>query len=71
MTCLTAHSSRAQLEAALPGLQRRMLDGIEDYLFVGGDRMSARGAADRLGVNERTICRYRAVLRTAQGGGTQ
>jgi hypothetical protein len=69
MTSLTRHSSRAELEAALPGLQRRQLDGIEDYLFAGGDRMSSKAAAARLGLAERTVCRYRALLRAAQGGG--
>jgi hypothetical protein len=37
--------------------------GIENYLFIGGDRMSARQAAERLSVSMRTITRYRAVLR--------
>jgi hypothetical protein len=41
----------------------RLLAGIEDYLFIGGDRMSQRQAAERLGVTMRTICRYRAYLR--------
>ena len=39
---------------------------LEDYLFVtGGDpyRMSARQAADRLGVTPRTVQRWRAWLR--------
>jgi len=68
MICLTRETPRAELEAALPGMRRRFLDGLEDYLWVGGDRMSARHAARRLGVTERTICRYRAALRAAQGG---
>jgi len=59
--------SREQLEAALPGTRRHRLDGIEDYLWIGGDRLSARRAAERLGVTERTICRYRSVLRAAGG----
>jgi hypothetical protein len=67
--CLTRDATRAELEAALPGFQRRFLDGLEDYLWVGGDRMSASSAARRLHVTERTICRYRAALRTVQGGG--
>ena len=41
----------------------RFLGRIEDYLFVGGDRMSQRQAAERLGVTMRTIGRYRAFLR--------
>ena len=68
MTCLTSDMTRAELEAALPGTARRRLDGIEDYLWVGGDSMSEQAAAARLGVTERTICRYRAVLRAATGG---
>ena len=36
---------------------------IEDYLFIGGDRMSAAAAGRRLGVSQRTIVRYRATLR--------
>jgi len=36
---------------------------IEDYLFIGGTRLTAREAAERLGVTKRTIQRYRAVLR--------
>jgi transposase len=38
-------------------------DRIEDYLFTGGHRMPARAAAQRLGVSERTIERYRRELR--------
>jgi hypothetical protein len=59
--------SREQLEAALPGTRSHRLDGIEDYLWIGGDRLSALQAAQRLGVTERTICRYRSVLRAAGG----
>ena len=46
--------------------QRNRLSGIEDYLFIGGDRMSAAAAAKRLGVSARTVARYRAVLRAAK-----
>lgn len=62
--------TRRQLEAldvaraeAGRAIHAKMLAGIEDYLFIGGDRMSQRQAADRLGVTMRTICRYRAYLR--------
>jgi hypothetical protein len=48
---------------ARPVIHAKMLAGIEDYLFIGGDRMSQRQAAERLGVTMRTICRYRAYLR--------
>jgi response regulator of citrate/malate metabolism len=64
---LTAATTREELEAALPGVRRHHLDGIEDYLFVRGDRMSAAEAAGHLGVTERTVCRYRATLRAAGG----
>jgi hypothetical protein len=37
---------------------------IEDYLFIGGDRLSARTAAERLGVSQRTVTRWRAALRS-------
>jgi predicted DNA-binding transcriptional regulator YafY len=36
---------------------------IQDYLWIGGDRMSASEAARRVGVTQRTIVRYRATLR--------
>jgi hypothetical protein len=63
--------TREELEALAPWPPRRngrtihakMLGGIEDYLYIGGDRMSQRQAAQRLGVTMRTICRYRAFLR--------
>jgi hypothetical protein len=38
-------------------------DRIEDYLFIAGDRLSARQAAIRLGLAPRTVCRYRRRLR--------
>lgn len=65
--------TREQLEAAfitsphakgrLKQLQR--VYGIEDYLFIGGPKMSARQAAERLGRSRRTIERYKAALREA------
>lgn len=42
----------------------RRVSGIEDYLFIGGDGLSARAAAERLGVSERTVTRWRAALRS-------
>jgi predicted DNA-binding transcriptional regulator YafY len=48
------------------GQQRNRLNGIEEYLFIGGDRMSAAAAAERLAVTSRTVFRYRAVLRAAE-----
>jgi predicted DNA-binding transcriptional regulator YafY len=45
--------------------QMRRVYGIEDYLFIRGDQMSARQAAIRLGRSPRTITRYRAILREA------
>ena len=47
------------------GCQLRRVYGIEDYLFIGGQAMSARQAAIRLGRSPRTITRWRAVLREA------
>ena len=43
--------------------RERRRNGIEDYLFIGGDTISAAKAAERLGVTERTVRRYRADLR--------
>lgn len=37
----------------------------EDYLFIGGPRMTDKAAAERLGVSERTVQRYRRELREA------
>jgi hypothetical protein len=56
--------TRDEVEAALPPVppnQRwsrdRRLNGIENYLDIGGDRMSAEAAAQRLGVSKRTALR--------------
>jgi hypothetical protein len=65
--------TREQLEAAVVtspapngrARQRQRVNGIEDYLFIGGDQMSARQAGLRLGVTRRTVVRYRKVLREA------
>ena len=54
------YASREEYMAAQRELRARL---IEDYLFIGGDRMPARQAAERLGVCERTIVRYRRQLR--------
>lgn len=67
--------SREELEAAFVrsltlrgrASQRRRVNGIEDYLFIGGDRMSLAQAARRLGVCQRTVSRYRTALREATG----
>jgi len=40
---------------------------IEDYLHIGGDQLTARQAAERLGVTTRSIVRYRAELRRRRG----
>ena len=48
--------------------QSQRLDAIEDYLFIGGDKLSAAQAAIRLGVTRRTIQRYRAFLRAIGAG---
>jgi hypothetical protein len=67
--------TRAQVEAALPRparfgnpSRRRLLNGIEDFLFIGGDRLPVTTAAARLGVCKRTIERYRRVLRETGAG---
>lgn len=64
--------TRERLEAVLPqpcsqGRWSRelCLNGIEDYLFIGGDRMPAAVAAARLGVTRRTVERWRQRLRKA------
>ena len=65
--------TREQLEAAFitsPHAkgrlkQRQRINGLEDYLFIGGDQMSARQVALRLGVATRTVTRWRKALREA------
>lgn len=72
---MSAVIDREALEAALirsdwprgRASQLRRINGIEDYLFIRGDRMSARAAAERLGVTRRTVQRYRAVIRAVTG----
>ena len=50
------HAAQAEIRASQ----------IADYLFIGGQSMSARAAAARLGVAPRTIQRYRRHLRGGQ-----
>ena len=38
---------------------------LEDYQFIGGDKLSIREAAERLSVTPRTVVRYRERLREA------
>ena len=72
---MTAADKREELEAAFPwsanpgaiGQQERMLSLVEDYIHIGGDLLSARQAAARLGVSARTVVRYRALLRSLAG----
>jgi transposase len=45
--------------------QFKRLYGLQDYLHVGGPHMSARQAAERLGVTKRTVERWRRALREA------
>lgn len=47
--------------------QLRRVYGIGEYLFIGADRMPVPVAAQRLGVTERTVYRYREVLRVITG----
>ena len=70
MTRQQLEALAAARRAAGRAIHAKMLAGIEDYLFIGGDRMTQRQAAERLGVTMRTICRYRAYLR-ASGGQAQ
>lgn len=75
---MTAADRREELEAALMrattqqgrASQIRRVNGIEDYLFIGGDQTSARRAAERLGRSTRTVQRYRAALRAIGLTGT-
>jgi hypothetical protein len=57
--------TRAEFEAALPGCRARRLDLIEDYLFIGGDKLSAARAAEGLGITARTVQGCRSALRAA------
>lgn len=67
--------TRDELDRALPppknargaASRRRMLNGVEDFLFIGGERLPVRQAADRLGVTKRTVERYRSTLKQAGG----
>ena len=54
-----------RLEAAVAARMQQRLDRIENYVFIGGPRLTARQAAERLGVSRKTIERYRATLREA------
>jgi predicted DNA-binding transcriptional regulator YafY len=47
--------------------QAARLSRIEDYLFIGGHKLTQSNAAARLGVTVRTIQRYRQALRTMAG----
>ena len=57
LTAPTVHGRKSQM---------RRVYGIEDYLHIGGPHLSARQAAIRCGVSQRTVTRWRAVLREAQ-----
>jgi predicted DNA-binding transcriptional regulator YafY len=59
--------ARTRWDAAQRAQQEARLSRIEDYLFIGGDRLSAARAAKRLGVSPRTVVRYRAALRELAG----
>lgn len=49
------------------GQQRARIGRIENYLLINGDYISAAQAAARLGVSDRTVTRYRAILRALRG----
>jgi DNA-binding CsgD family transcriptional regulator len=55
-----AASQRVRQEAA-----EQQQGRIEDYLFIRGDQLTAKQAAQRLGVSARTIQRYRRILGTS------
>lgn len=63
--------TREQLEAmfctspCLKGRNKQIqrVNGLEDYLHIGGDRMDARDVATRCGVSVRTVWRWRQALR--------
>ena len=65
---------RGDLEAVWPwadtpqgrARQRIRLDGIAEYLHIGGDSLSTELAAKRLGVHKRTIQRWRTALERAR-----
>jgi predicted DNA-binding transcriptional regulator YafY len=59
--------ARTRWDAAQRAQREARLNRIEDYLFIGGDRLSAARAAKRLGVSPRTVVRYRAALRELAG----
>lgn len=44
----------------------RHADNVAEYRLISGDRLSAREAAERMGVSERTVTRIRAELRARQ-----
>lgn len=64
---------RDQLEALLVTtphsrvrhMQRRQAENVEDYLHIGGPDLPNAVAAARLGVRERTVEVYRAIIRKA------
>jgi predicted DNA-binding transcriptional regulator YafY len=68
--------TRDEMEAAWPwsprpcdrARQQERINGIENYLFIGGDKLSVTQAAARLGVTRRTVQRYRASLRAIGAG---
>jgi len=49
----------------------RKLSRQEDYFLIGGDRLTVREAARRVGVNQRTICRWRRTWREEAAAGQE
>ena len=43
-------------------MQRHRLEGIAEYLHIGGPGLSSELAAERLGVHVRTVQRWRAAI---------
>jgi hypothetical protein len=46
-----------------PPLSRKTRHQLENYFFAGGPLLSAWRAAELCGVNPRTVCRWRAIIR--------
>lgn len=64
---LTPPELSAQLDAEPDAGGPSLPKGVDRYLLAGGDRLSLAQAAAALGVNPRTIARYRAALRALRG----
>lgn len=64
---LTPPELRALLDAEPDACGPSLPKGMDSYLLAGVDNLSVAQAAAVLGVNKRTINRYRAALRAVRG----